>query len=864
MSVNLDRIPPQNLDAEQSVLGSMLLGDREAIARAIEILRPDDFYRDAHRAIFDAMAGLFDRMEAIDLITVSEELKKKGLLEDLGGLAYLASLANMVPTAANVEYYARIVEEKAVLRELIAAATRIVNRGYAGSDEVEVLLDQAEQMIFEISQRRTTRGYSSLRDVLMKTFERIEHLYTTRGGVTGVPTGFTDLDQITSGLQQSEFIVVAARPSMGKTMLCLNIGRHAAVNHKIPVAIFSLEMSQEQLAQRLLCAEAGVDGQRLRTGYLADSDWPRLSHALGRLSEAPIFIDDTPGISVLELRAKARRMKAEHNLGLIIIDYLQLMQTRGRSENRQQEISEVSRSLKALARELQLPVLAASQLSRAVEQRQDRRPLLSDLRECLAGDSAVALASGEVRPIAELVGQNPKVVTLDGWRVTTAQSARVWKVGERPVYRLSTRTGRAIRATANHPFRQIDGWTALAHLRPGDRIAIPRAYPSPSGIGWEPERFVLLAHLIGDGSYVTGQPLRYISQSEDNLQAVADAARKLFGIEVKRGDGVGATALRLSAGASKHHPNPCSKWLMDLGIWGQRSHQKVIPAPVFAASNGKIAFFLRHLWATDGCVHVRKDGKRVTIYYATNSSALAEQVQHLLARTGVHSAIRQTRKADYRPMYHVCVDGRENQRVFAMTIGAFGPRVPEMGKAMVVFASGSGNTNVDTLPRQVWSHVRQRMREMGVSTREMARLRGTTYGGTSHFRFAPSRTTLAEYAQLLDDVGLQELALGDVFWDEVKRIEPDGTAEVYDMEVPGTHNFVANGIVVHNSGAIEQDADVVAFIYRDDYYNPDSEKKNIAEIIVAKQRNGPTDKVELVFMKETGKFGNIDRKHRNG
>ncbi|MCL5045659.1 MAG: intein-containing replicative DNA helicase, partial [Actinobacteria bacterium] len=408
------------------------------------------------------------------------------------------------------------------------------------------------------------------------------------------------------------------------------------------------------------------------------------------------------------------------------------------------------------------------------------------------------------------------------------------------------------------------GWTALADLKPGDRIAIPRAYPRHPGIEWEPERFVLLAHLIGDGSYVPGQPLRYVSQSEDNLQAVTDAARKLFGIKAKPGDGAGATALRLSAGANKHHPNPCSKWLMDLGIWGQRSHQKVIPAPVFAAINEQIALFLRHLWATDGCVHVRKGGKRVTIYYATNSLALADQVQHLLARIGVHSAIHQTRKAGYRPMYNVSVDGRENQLVFAMTIGAFGPRVPEMGKAMVVFASGSGNTNVDTLPREAWSRVRQRMREMGVSTREMARLRGTAYGGTSHFRFAPSRTTMAEYAELLDDIGLQELALGDVFWDEVKSIEPDGTAEVYDMEVPGTHNFVANGIVVHNSGAIEQDADVVAFLYRDDYYNKETDKPNIIEVNVAKQRNGPTGTVELIFLKEFGKFVALDRQHQAG
>lgn len=380
MSQLLERIPPQNLEAEQSVLGAMLI-EAEAIPKVLEILRPDDFYREAHSLILLATMKLFERGEAVDLVTVTEELRQRGHLEDAGGAAYLASLASAVPTAANVEYYARIVEEKGVLRKLINTATSIVASGYEGKDDVEYLLDQAEQQIFGLAQRRSLKSYASIKTVLMEAFERIEHLYNNKGGVTGVPTGFKDLDMLTSGLQPSELIVVAARPSMGKTVLCLNIARNVAVDSKIPVAIFSLEMSRDQLAQRLLCADAGVDGQRLRTGFLTEADWPKLSIALGRLSEAPIFIDDTPGATVIDIRAKARRIKAEHGLGLVIIDYLQLMNGNRRSENRQQEISEISRSLKALARELNVPVVALSQLSRAVEQRQDRRPMLSDLRE---------------------------------------------------------------------------------------------------------------------------------------------------------------------------------------------------------------------------------------------------------------------------------------------------------------------------------------------------------------------------------------------------------------------------------------------------------------------------------------------------
>ncbi len=376
-----EKIPPQNIEAEQSVLGSILI-EQDAIAKVVETLSPDSFYRDAHHKIYRAMMTLYEKGEAVDLVTTAEELRRQNALDSSGGATYLTTLANSVPTAANVEYYAKIVEEKAVLRNLIQAATRIVTSGYENKEDAETILDKAEQVIFDIAQKRTVKSYSPLKSVLVDAFDRIETLYNNKGGVTGVPTGFRELDLVTSGLQRSEFIVVAARPSMGKTVLCLNMARNAAVNHNVPVVIFSLEMAKEQLAQRMLCAEAGVDGQRLRTGYLTESDWPKLSSALGRLSDASIFIDDTPGISVMEMRGKARRIKAEFGLGLVIIDYMQLMQNLSRRhENRQQEISDISRSLKSLARELEVPVVALSQLSRAVEQRQDKRPMLSDLRE---------------------------------------------------------------------------------------------------------------------------------------------------------------------------------------------------------------------------------------------------------------------------------------------------------------------------------------------------------------------------------------------------------------------------------------------------------------------------------------------------
>ncbi|MBS3898204.1 MAG: replicative DNA helicase [Dethiobacter sp.] len=380
MSQALERIPPQNMEAEQSVLGAMLL-DKDAIITAIELLRFGDFYREGHRKIFQAVVALSERGEPVDLVTLPEELRGQNQLESVGGMGYLTVLANTVPTAANVGYYAQIVREKAVLRSLISTATRIVTRCFEAKEEVDEILDEAERAIFEVSQRSSPQGFASMKEVLKGAFDRIDKLWGNKGGVTGVPTGFPDLDNITCGFQNADLIILAARPSMGKTTLALNIAQHIAVNEKLPVAVFSLEMSKEQLVQRILCAQANIDAQRLRRGFLSDEDYPRLTKAAGPLAEAPLFIDDTPAISVMEVRAKARRLKAEHGLSAIFIDYLQLMRGSERTENRQQEISAISRSLKALAKELDVPVVALSQLSRAVEQREKKRPVLSDLLE---------------------------------------------------------------------------------------------------------------------------------------------------------------------------------------------------------------------------------------------------------------------------------------------------------------------------------------------------------------------------------------------------------------------------------------------------------------------------------------------------
>ena len=374
------KIPPQNMEAEVSVLGAMLI-DGEAVNKVIEVLTVSDFYSGAHQKIYNGIIELYQKNEPADLITITNILKDRGELDSIGGAGYLTNLVNQVPTAANVAYYAKIINEKAVLRQLIDGATSIVDQGYSNSGDVDRFMDEAERIIFEVAQKKIKQSFFAVKDIVKDSFKTIEQLYERKEMVTGVPTGFTEVDKLTSGLQSSDLIVVAGRPSMGKTAFALNIVAHAAMNADVPCAIFSLEMSKEQLVQRLLCSEARVSASKLRGGFLTESDWPKLTRAAGALSEAPIYIDDTPAINVLEMRAKSRRLQKDKGLKLIVVDYLQLMRGIGSSESREREISEISRSLKALAKELSVPVIAISQLNRAVEARQIKRPQLADLRE---------------------------------------------------------------------------------------------------------------------------------------------------------------------------------------------------------------------------------------------------------------------------------------------------------------------------------------------------------------------------------------------------------------------------------------------------------------------------------------------------
>jgi replicative DNA helicase len=647
------------------------------------------------------------------------------------------------------------------------------------------------------------------------------------------------------------------------TAFSLNIAEHVALELKLPVLVFSMEMGGTQLATRLLGSVAKVDAQKLRTGRLDPTDWDRLGVALGKLNEAPLLIDESAALNPLELRARARRKWREYGgLGLIVIDYLQLMQGSDSSigENRATEISEISRGLKAMAKELSVPVIALSQLNRSLEQRPNKRPVMSDLRECVTGDTLVMLADGRRVPIVDLVGTTPEVLAMsEAGTIHVAASDCVWHVGRKPVFRVNLASGRSIRATAKHRLFGPAGWITVGDLAPGTRLALSRRIPEPHAPRcWSDAQLILLGHLVGDGSYLVHQPLRYTTASEANSDAVRAAAESL-GSTVKRYRGRGQWhQLLIGANGDRWHASGVGKWLKDLGIFGQRSHEKRLPDAVFQLADEQVALLLRHLWATDGSIVTRPAGSKGShrVYFSTSSHGLAIDVAALLLRFGIVARIRASVTGAYRPCYSVDISGAAAQRAFLDRVGAFGPREAPATRLRACLEGTRANTNVDTLPAEAFGDVRASMRARGVTQRAMTGLRGTSYGGTSHFRFSPSRELIDDYAEKLADESLLRWSRSDLFWDRVVSIEPAGEDEVYDLTVPGPSSWLADGIVSHNSGAIEQDADVIFFIYRDEVYNEDSPDKGIAEIIIGKQRNGPIGTVKLTFLGRHTRFEN--------
>ncbi len=656
------------------------------------------------------------------------------------------------------------------------------------------------------------------------------------------------------------------------TALCLTLAQNAAVQTGAVVGVFSLEMSKESLVTRMLCSEGRVDSSRFRNGFLAREEWGRLASALGTLAEAKIFIDDTPGISVLEMRAKARRLAAEHKrLDLIIVDYLQLMGggMGRRVESRQQEVSQISRELKGLAKEMNVPLVALSQLSRATESRTDHRPQLSDLREsgCLAGDSLVTMAdTGAQVPIKELVGRTGFAVYAlneETMGIERAIVSRAFATGRKPVFTLKTRLGRSIRATGNHKFRAFDGWRRLDELQPGEHLALPRSLDCAEFQSLSDAELALLGHLIGDGCTLPRHVIQYTTRERDLAETVAALATEVFGNEVKPRINEERKWLQVYLTSTRRHTHgvrsAVTEWLMELGVFGLRSHEKRIPDKVFQQPQAAIALFLRHLWATDGCIHLSCNTDHYpALYYATSSYDLACGVQSLLLRLGINARLsRHTQSGKGRDQYHVSITGRENINLFFDCVGTLGERRAASQSAIrEYFAHHPARASRDVLPREVWRReVVPAMSLAGITSQQLQASINTQYRGTRLYASNISRDRAALVARVVCSKPLQLLANSDVYWDRIVSIELDGEEEVYDLTVEKFHNFIANNIILHNS--LEQDADVVAFIYREEQYNRTDENAGIAEILIAKQRNGPTGTVKLAFLKEFTRFENM-------
>jgi replicative DNA helicase len=593
-----------------------------------------------------------------------------------------------------------------------------------------------------------------------------------------------------------------------------------------------------------------------------DDDWARLARRMSEVADAPLFIDDSPNMSLMEIRAKCRRLKQRNDLRFVIIDYLQLMSSPKRVENRQQEVSEMSRSLKLLAKELEVPLIALSQLNRGPEQRTDKKPLLSDLREsgCLTADTRILRAdTGSEITLGDLLASGEKNVPVwsmdERLRLVPRIMTHAFPSGVKEVFRVRLASGREVQATANHPFLTFNGWCQLGDLKAGSRVAIPRQVPTPLDTREtaEPE-LVMLAHLLGDGSFVKNQPVRYASKDEANLAAVTVAAQH-FGITAIRDDYLAArcTSLRLPAPyrLARGRRNPIAEWLDSMGLFGLRSHEKFIPEHIFSLSQNQLTLFLRHLWATDGSVTVAKSGA-VRVFYSTTSERLARELQLLLLRFEIITRLHAVGNTYGHPQWTIDVTGVRDQLQFLSKIGVYGKRGMAVVEAQKRLEKMTAAGRFDTIPSDVWERVSQVMRERSISLNQMRIAVGTGSRGDLNAAICPTRSRIGRTAEVLGDADLEMAATNDVFWDTIKSVESIGRQPVYDATVDGTHNFIANGISLHNS--IEQDADVVILLHREDAYERESPRAGEADLIVAKHRNGPTATVTVAFQGHYSRF----------
>lgn len=823
----LDRLPPQSTEGEQGVLGCCLWSPNECIPECLAKFKGSDcFYDLRHQTIYNTIQDMYDERIAVDLILLQQRLKDAQMLDQVGGIAYLSSLQDAVPSAANLSYYLDIMMEKAVLRMMIRTCSDIVGRAYEFEGEVDQLMDEAERDILRIAGARVNEVDKSAKELVKRAISQVEAFHENQGQLNGVATGFHDFDKMTMGLQAGEMIVIAARPSMGKTSLAMNIAEHVVLESKLPVGVFSLEMKAEALMLRMLCSRARVNIRNVREGFLAERDFPKLTAAAGKLAAAPIYIDDSAGLSILQLRAKARRMHQEHGVKLIIIDYLQMLHsTAARAkENRQQEVADISSGIKELAKELDIPVVVLAQLNRELEKDKTRKPRLSDLREsgCLSADTRIYCRS-HISPISELNidadGRGELFSVGMKNKSEIAHATKAWKTGKKQVLELVLSTGHKILATGDHKFLGIGNkWIPLANLSVGDPIAIAlNANPES-----EPTVSLAEARLLGlfvsNGCTLPRRSTQITFNDEDRdlaAIAIADAAKVFKGelrphlVKTEPSTRAGHRWINVFF-PSKRVPSKIRKsdmtvWLMKHGLWGCRAKEKRIPPELFNQPKPIVREFLAAIFSGDGTCGIFLKGRKgsikkkrqyVVACYSSSSRELIDGIQWLLQRLGIVSGITKTSCRGF-VIYCLQVYSRCSKVKFANEIGFLSRRK-------------------DKTMRRVVSAMLE----------------------------APQG-----YEKYIPD--------GDVAFVPIKSITACGTQEVWDATVAKTHNFVANGIVAHN--CIEQDADLVGLLYKpyakDEQEGEESDSTtHFVNLLIAKQRNGPTGDVALTFLKDITRF----------
>lgn len=865
-----------NLAAEQAVLGAALF-DPEIIDRFAS-LAPAHFFDPVHQLIYDTILAMRDGGKHVSPLTLDAALSASPGYQDAGGSNYLERLAANVPSTAGAPDFAEVVVGLALRRGMEKVGADIASSAQQAGYDFDAIraVEEAESRLSELLETKTADARSkSMAAAFTSWMDRA----TERAGESpGYGMGLKSLDEQIQ-FRPGKLYIVAGRPGMGKSTLLNKIAAGIAETNDVGVAFSTLEMEAEDLPVMLITDRMRDRGIRLpyiqaENGIFSDDEFSAFAACGKEVAALPIEIDDTPSASLSHIRRFTRRARRKFHangkkLGALVVDYLGLIE-KSRDLQGTDRVAEITHGLLKLAKELDVPVIVGCQLNRQVESRDEKRPMLSDLRECVVGNTLVLMSDGSRLPIADLVGKRPRVLAIDNTgKITSARANRVFNKGKRRTFRVHLASGRIIECTADHRLLGFQKWVRLRDLKIGDRIAIARKLPEPTKNNhWSDLRLILLAHLIGDGSYLTNLPLRYTTGCEECSTIVRTTAEAEFGATVKRYEGRGNWhQLVISGNGNCKNPAGVNKWLRTLGVWNQRSADKTIPLEIFQLSTKQIALFLRHLWATDGTISPGGPGRRAApaTYFATASRSLADGVACLLLRVGIVGRIRKSGNC-----FQVWVRGVGNLKKFLNCVGAFGPRKPQAAALIETLKHRTDNTNVDTVPIEAFDLVKSSMRRRGITQRKMAELRGTAYGGNGHFGFSPSREVLADYAELLDDDNLRGIASSDIFWDKIASIEPSGEQDVYDLSVPGPTSWLADGIVSHNSGDIEQDAFAVIFVYRPIYYHQRQEPKKGGpgtkeaarhedwemeltrlkverplEVIIAKHRRGPTCTVEL-------------------